>query len=95
MLQFLGFQTEVILYPYEVHFHILDQERTKCTNCRLTNYVIHINLKGLSEMKCTKVYLSFLLLKSSRNNFFSPVFYLIICFMKAPKNFGKIAVLKI
>ena len=35
-------------------------------------------------------------MKSSGNNFiFLPVFYLIICFMKAQKNFWKIIILKI
>ena len=47
-------------------------------------------------MKWTKVYSKILLMKSSRNNFIIlPVFYLIRCFMKAPQNFGKIAILKI
>ena len=41
-------------------------------------------------MKSTKLYSKMLLLKSSENNFvFSPAFYLIMCFMKAPNNFGK------
>ena len=35
-------------------------------------------------------------MESSKNNFiFLLVFYLIMCFMKAQKNFGKIAILKI
>ena len=35
------------------------------------------------------------LVKCSDNNFiFLPVFYLIMCFMKAQKNFGKITILK-
>ena len=34
-------------------------------------------------------------MKTSENIFiFSPVFYLIMCLMKAPKNFEKIAILK-
>ena len=53
-----------------------------------------LNLKF--EMKMTKIYLKILLMKSSRNNFiFLPVFYLIMCLMKAPKNFEKIVILKI
>ena len=48
------------------------------------------------ETKSTKLYSKMLLLKNSENNFvFSPAFYLIIFFMKAPKNFGKRAILKI
>ena len=36
------------------------------------------------------------LVKSSKNNFtFLPAFCLIICRMKAPKNFGKIVILEI
>ena len=47
-------------------------------------------------MKMTKVYSKNLLMKSSRNNFiFLPVFYLIMCLMKASRNFEKIAILKI
>ena len=43
----------------------------------------------------TKVFSKILLIKSSKNNFNSlPVLYLIVCFMKPPKNFGKIAILK-
>ena len=41
---------------------------------------------------CSKIYL----VKSSENNFvFLPVFYLIMWLMKALKNFGKLAILKI
>ena len=48
------------------------------------------------EMKMTKVYSKNLLMKSSKNNsIFLLVFSLIMCFMKTPKNFGKIAILKI
>ena len=47
-------------------------------------------------MKMTKVYSKILLMKSSRNNFlFSPVFYLIMCLIEAPKNLAKVAILKI
>ena len=47
-------------------------------------------------MKSTKLYPKILLVKSSENNFiFLPAFYLIMCLMKALKNFGKIAILKI
>ena len=52
--------------------------------------------KLLFETKMTKVFSKILLMKSSKSNFiFLPVFYLIIWVMKAPKNFGKITVLKI
>ena len=48
------------------------------------------------EMKETKVFPLILLVKSSGNKFiFLPVFYLIISVMKASKNFGKRAILKI
>ena len=48
------------------------------------------------ETKSTKLYSKMLLVKSSENKFvFLPAFYLIMCFMKAPKNFGKRAILKI
>ena len=51
--------------------------------------------KDWSEMKMTKVFSKISLVKSSKNNFiFLPVFYLIMCLMKAQKNFGKIAILK-
>jgi hypothetical protein len=44
----------------------------------------------------TKVYSKNLLMKSSKNNFiFLLAFYLIMYFMKASKNFGKIAILEI
>ena len=52
--------------------------------------------KLLFETKMTKVYSKNLLMKSSGSNFiFLPVFYLIMWVMKAPKNFGKITILKI
>ena len=47
------------------------------------------------ETKMTKVYSRNLLMKWSKDNFiFLLVFHLIMCLMKAPKNFGKIAILK-
>ena len=47
-------------------------------------------------MKSTKLYSKILLVKSSENNFiFLPAFYLIMCLMKASKNFGKTDILKI
>ena len=47
-------------------------------------------------MNRTKVSYKILLMKSSGNHFiFLPVFYLIMWVMKASKNFGKIAILKI
>ena len=46
-------------------------------------------------MKMTIVISKFLLVKSSETNFiFLPVFPLIMCLMKAPKNPGKIVILK-
>jgi hypothetical protein len=49
---------------------------------------MHINV--------TKVISKNILVKSSENGFiFVPAFYLIMCLMKAPKNFEKIAILKI
>ena len=49
-----------------------------------------------SEMNRTKVSHKILLMKSSENHFiFLLVFYLIMWVMKASKNFGKIAILKI
>ena len=52
--------------------------------------------KHCFETKMTKVYSRILLMKSSKDNFgFLLVFHLIMCLMKAPKNFGKIAILKI
>ena len=51
--------------------------------------------KDWSKMKMTKVFSKISLIKSSKNNFiFLSAFYLIICPIKAPKNFGKIAILK-
>jgi hypothetical protein len=52
--------------------------------------------KLLFEMKMKKVYSKTLLMFSSGSNFiFLLVFYLIMWVMKAPKNFGKITILKI
>ena len=49
-----------------------------------------------SEMNQTKVFSKIILVKSSRSNFiFLPVFYLIMCLMKDPNFFEKIAILKI
>ena len=48
------------------------------------------------ETKSTKLFLKILLVKSFDNSFvFLPVFYLIMWLMKASKNFGKLAILKI
>ena len=67
-------------------------KRRQCTQ-HLRVYNSH---KLCFKMKMTKVYSKHLLMKSSRNNFiFLLAFYLIMCLMKAPKNFGKIAILKI
>ena len=50
---------------------------------------------SLSQFKCHKSIFKSSLVKSSENNFiFLPAFYLIMCLMKAPKNFEKIAILK-
>jgi hypothetical protein len=44
----------------------------------------------------TRVYSKYLSMKSSKDDFiFIIVFNLIMCLMKAPKTFGKIAILKI
>ena len=49
-----------------------------------------------SYSKVTKVYSKISLMKSSENDFiFVPAFYLVMSLMKAPKNFEKIAILKI
>ena len=62
-------------------------------NCVLRG--IHTLHKLYFETKSTKLYSKMLLVKSSENNFvFLPVFYLIMWLMKALKNFGKIAILK-
>ena len=50
----------------------------------------------LFEMNQTKVLSIFPLVKSSKKHLiFLPAFYLIICLMKSPRNFEKIAILKI
>ena len=47
-------------------------------------------------MKSTKLYSKMLSVKSSENNLiFLHAFYLVMCPMKAPNNFGKIAILRI
>jgi hypothetical protein len=47
-------------------------------------------------MKSTKLYLKILLVKISENRFiFIPAFDLVMCPIKAPKNFEKIAILKV
>ena len=57
---------------------------------------LRVKSKLCFETKMTKVSSKNLLMKNSKNNLiFLPVFYLIMCLMKAPKNFGKIAILKI
>ena len=75
----------------------------ECTSCALNifryqnkvGYLLHPP-KLCFETKMTKVSSKNLFMKNYKNNFiFLPVFYLIMCFMKAPKNFGKIAILKI
>ena len=51
---------------------------------------------SLMHKKTEESILRFLLIKSSKNYFiFLPVFYLVMSLMKAQKNFGKIAILKI
>ena len=58
--------------------------------------LIDDNTKLLFKTKMTKVFSKILLMKSSGSNFiFLPAFYLINWVMKAPKNFGKITILKI
>ena len=48
-----------------------------------------------SHSKVTKVYSKISLMKSSENDFiFSSAFYLIMCLMKAKKNFQKIVISK-
>ena len=48
------------------------------------------------KTKMTRVYSKYLSMKSSKDDFiFIIVFNLIMCLMKAPKTFGKIAILKI
>ena len=65
-------------------------------NKQTNKYTIKIEFKLLFETKMTKVYSKILLMKSSGSNFiFLLVFYLIMWVIKAPKNFGKIAILKI
>ena len=60
-----------------------------------SNFLPHCD-KLCFETKMTKVSSKNLLRKNAKNIFiFLPVFYLIMCLMKAPKNFGKIAILKI
>ena len=60
------------------------------------NTKVELGTKLCFETKSTKLYSKMLLVKSPANKFvFSPAFYLIMCFMKAPKNFGKRAILKI
>ena len=51
----------------------------------------------LSAYKCHKGnFKKKILVKSSENDFiFVPAFYLVMCLMKAPKNFEKITILKI
>ena len=54
------------------------------------NGLFRLRFKDLSETKSTKVFSKVLLVKSSKNGFiFLPVFYLIMWFMKAQKNFEK------
>ena len=81
---------------YCTHVSVLTNrhQRLSKTNCvwfRGNSHPIlwvHIN--------ATKVIPKKLLVKSSENGFILvPAFYLIMCLMKAPKNFEKIAILKI
>ena len=73
---------------------------TKICSLFLTKYAYYIGRnashKVCFETKITKLYSKMILVKRSENNFvFLPVFYLIMWLMKASKNFGKIAILKI
>ena len=63
------------------------------STCSFTTTVFILN--SVSKWKWQKSVKN-LISKSSRNRFiFLTVFYLIMCFMKASKNFGKISILKI
>ena len=62
----------------------------------LTNIVqTSNNIKDWPDKKVTIYSPIFYLVKSSENFFFLPAFYLIMWLMKDPKNFEKIAILKI
>ena len=70
--------------------------------CLLSNLLMqyqdlkYLHPKLLFKTKMTKVFSKILLMKSSGRNFiFLPAFYLINWVMKAPKNFGKMTILKI
>ena len=57
---------------------------------------IGLSTYTLNAYKCHKGNLKKILEKNSENDFiFVPAFYLIVCLMKASKNFEKIAILKI
>ena len=77
-----------------------DSARKQLSTCTYEQRVQSFRVKKLHklcfETKMTKVYSKNLLMKSSKTNLiFLIVFYLIICFMKAPMNFGKIVILEI
>ena len=50
---------------------------------------------SLMHKKTDKSIFKFFIYKKFKKQFFLPVFYLIMSLMKAQKNFGKIAILKI
>jgi hypothetical protein len=60
------------------------------------SFIIQEGSRFLFEMNQTKGFFKIFINEKFRNDFISlPVFYLIMCLMKAPKNFEKIAILKI
>ena len=58
-------------------------------------YPLKFNLNSVSKRKWQKFIQKFYLWKVQETIYFLPVFYLIMCLMKAPKNFEKIPILKI
>ena len=66
-----------------------------CTYSNKSCFFIAMSTNLWFEMKSTKLCSKMLLVNSSENNsIFLPAFYLIMCLMKASKNFEKIAILK-
>ena len=85
-----------IILPWEILFYIFDLKWKKSVVETVVQDLLKVERKDWSKMKMTKDFSKISLIKSSKYNFiFLPAFYLIICPMKAPKNFGKIAILKL
>ena len=92
----LKYLSSILEYVQDLNFKLIWAFKILNHNFQKLNlYVLPQNILWV-HVNVTKVISKKLLVKSSENYFiFVPAFYLIICLMKTPKNFEKIANLKI